>query len=306
MKFMFVQRSHFSSRASVWSSSVLPSLIAVLVVQATGCDGDTSVVEQLRDANIILAERDEVSEEFASYQTTPIKVMFNLGSKAVNDIATFKTIYVAPCQLVDKILDGEKQYHIQQLSNYKLALRELSKMLVEENETQRIVGLEIDEEFPGMKVAANAITNKNSQLTSRQKISATTELLGKYELYMNQINLRLTPITLRIQELEREIEQTNQEIETLQRSLGDMAWFERLPVNNANNFSVNVGGTCTIQMPKEVDSYIWTTASVSADNMAFDQQFRWFLRCPDAIDDAGILSLTTETGVEGVVAKDAE
>lgn len=292
------------SLQSLFSSFLsLLSLFFVLIMVCAGCDGDKSVVEQLRDANIILHERDEVIEEVGSLPTKAVEVMFNLGSKAVNDVAAFKTIYVAPCEVVDKILNGEKQYHIQQLTECKLALGQLSKELAEENETRERVGAEIDGEFPGMKAAADAITNRNSQLTSRQKIKATKSLLGEYDLYMVQIDLRLNPICVKIQQLEDEIKTNQEKIEVLQRSFEDMTWFGSLPVTQASRFSVSAQGACTINVPASVDSYIWTTAVVAAENMPFDQEFRWFLRCPEAIDDAGILPLTTANGIVNTVAK---
>ena len=301
---MRTRQTPFSSHASVRSCRRLSSSIVILILGFTGCGGDKSIVEQLRDANIILHERDELIEEVGSLPTKAVEVMFNLGSKAVNDVAAFKTIYVAPCEVVDKILNGEKQYHIQQLTECKLAIGQLSKELAEENEVRERVGVEIDGEFPGMKAAAVAITNRNSQLTSRQKIKATKSLLGEYDLYMVQIDLRLNPICVKIQQLEDEIKTNQEKIEVLQMSLEDMTWFGSLPVIEASRFSVSAQGACTINVPAEVDSYVWTTAVVTAENMPFDQEFRWFLRCPEAIDDAGILPLTTANGIVNTVAKD--
>ena len=300
---MCTRQTPHSPQSSVRSCPSLSSFIFVLILGFSGCSGDKSIVEQLRDANIILYERDEVIEEVGGLRTKAVEVMFNLGSKAVNDVAAFETIYVAPCEIVDKILDGEKQYHIQQLTECKLALGQLSKELTEENETRERVGAAIDAEFPAMKAAAGAITNRDTQLTHRQKIAATKSLLGEYDRYMEQVDLRLKPIGMKIQQLENEIKTNQEKIEVLQKSLEDMAWFGSLSVINASKFSVNAQGACTINVPAEVDSYVWTTAVVAAENMPFDQEFRWFLRCPEAIDDAGILPLTTANGIVKTVAK---
>jgi hypothetical protein len=302
---MRTRQTPFYSHASVRSCLSLLSLFFVLIVGPTGCDGDKSVVEQLRDANIILAERDEVSEEEAEDQPTrEIDVIFNLGSQTINDIASFRTVYVASQEQVELSIGPEKSYHIEQIAALKLETEQLGQDLVDQLNQRSVVVAELKDEFGEMYQASIGVLGvQQPRLTNRNKLSMTNTLLKDYDRFLEQTSLRLAPIDSAINEIEAKKSSNNETMQQLRESLENMDWFDKLPVLNAKRFSVQANGQCQIRVPTLANTYVWSTAEVSADNMEFRQVFRWFLRCPESIDDAGVLALTTANGIASIKPK---
>ena len=283
----------------------LLSLFFVLIIVCAGCDGDKSVVEQLRDANIILAERDAISEEEVENQPTrEIDVIFNLGSQAINDVALFKTVYVASQEQVELSIGPEKSYHIEQMAALKLENEQLAQDLVDQLNQRSVVVAELKDEFGEIYQAREKIAGGYQQrLTNRNKLSMTNTLLEDYDRFVEQTSMRLNPIDSAINEIEAKKSSNNESMQQLRESLENMEWFDKLPVISAKRFSVQANGQCQIQVPTSIDTCVWSTAEVSADNMEFCQVCRWFLRCPESIDNAGVLALTTANGIASIKPK---
>tara|TARA_Y100000385_G_C13058404_1_gene623123 strand:- start:389 stop:1258 length:870 start_codon:yes stop_codon:yes gene_type:complete len=283
----------------------LASIIVVSILGFTGCDGDKSIVDQLREANIILPERDDAGDEDVENQpVSEVDVIFNLGSQSINDIASFKTVYVATQEQVELSIGPEKSYHIEQMAALKLENEQLDQDLVDQLSQRSVVVADLKDEFGDMYQASEKIAGGTQQrLTNRRKLSMTNTLLEDYDQFLEQTSLRLTPLDSAINEIKVKKSSNNERMQGLRESLENMEWFDKLPVLKAKRFSVQANGQCQIRVPTFVDTYVWSTAEVSADNMEFRQVFRWFLRCPESIDDAGVLALTTANGTASIKSK---
>jgi primosomal protein N'' len=226
-------------------------------------------------------------------QMRKVTVFVNLG-KNTNDATQFQEVYVATKKNIDRVLDPIKTGYLKQLAyleRRKRANDELIKSISNEIDIRQG---EILAAYSGWMQTLSEYNRGELRVTrkssARKRLDKEVKDLGEVDRLSDDLEERLSGLRSRLAECQELHEELSNEIVVVRQSISSTSWFPQLPRQMAKRYHCSTEGRCEVLVSTSEDSYIWTEAHV--DSYEGPQTLRWFARCSDVIDDAGVVALT--------------